>query len=128
MSEKSIRFVLPSLPASANILHRPEFRGGRMVGMRLTDDVNRWQQNILQQGYIPRFDIAKNAVLKLEMDFHFDWSKRRFDVTNLWKATQDVIAKRLGFNDKGVREWHGKAVHDVDREQVIVTLTQALID
>lgn len=99
-----------------------------MVGMKLNDAANRWQQNVMQQGYIPRFEVTKDAVLKLEMDFHFDWTKRRFDVTNLWKLVQDTIAKRLGFNDKGVREWHGRSVHDEAREQVVVTLSIALIE
>lgn len=97
-----------------------------MVGMKLTDEVIRWQQNILQNGYIPRFEIVPDVPLKLEMEFHFDWTKRRFDVTNLWKSIQDLIAKRLGFNDKYVRHWSGKSVHNTEKEFVVVTLSQAL--
>lgn len=123
---KSIRFVLPGpLPPSMNDLYTPTFRGGRMTGMRMKDGARRWQQSMLLS--IPRFVVTEGATLKIDMEFHFDWKKRRFDTQNICKILIDAVASKLGFNDKIVRHGSWASVND-EKEYVVVTLTEALID
>lgn len=97
-----------------------------MTGMQMQDGARRWQQaNLL---FIPRFVITEGATLKIDCEFYFNWSKRRFDCSNLVKLVLDTVAAKLGFNDKIVRHGSWKSVNDVEREQVVVTLSSVLVN
>lgn len=117
---KSIRFVLPNLPPSMNVLYQPTFRAGRMTGMKMQDGARRWQQSVML--LIPRFTVEAGATLQIDMAFYFDWSKRRFDCANLTKLILDTVAAKLGFNDKIVRHGSWRSVNS-KKEYVEVRLS-----
>jgi hypothetical protein len=96
-----VTFTIPKLPPSMNALYEPSFRGGRFTGMKMKDGARNWQQSALE--YIPRFEISEGSTLRIDMEFCYDWAKRRFDAANLGKIVIDSIAYRLGFNDRIVR-------------------------
>lgn len=125
MESKSIRFTLPQLPPSMNTLYQPIVRNGRMTGMRMQDGARRWQQGVML--LIPRFTVSEGATLKIDMEFHFDWKKRRFDCANLCKLCIDSIAAKLGFNDKIVRHGSWASVDD-EKEYVVVALSEAIVE
>ncbi len=122
MDNRSITFTLPALPPSMNDLYEPTFRGGRMTGMKMKDGARRWQQAALF--YIPRFEITEGATLRTDIEFNFNWSKRRFDCANLCKLVIDTVAGRLGFNDKIVRHGSWCSINDLEREFVKVVLSE----
>lgn len=75
------------------------------------------------KGYIPAFAVTEGATLRIDCEFNFDWSERRFDSSNLLKLTLDAICERIGVNDKIVR--HGSWwSQDSDREFARVTITE----
>lgn len=114
----SINFTIPNLPPSMNVLYEPTFRGGRMTGMKMKDGARRWQEMALF--YIPQMKLGEGSTLRIDMEFNFDFSKRRFDCSNLCKLVVDTIAKRLGINDKIVR--HG-SWYSLDSEKEFVSVT-----
>ncbi len=92
-----------------------------MTGMKMRDGARRWQQAALL--YIPRLEITTGATLRVDLQFNFDFSKRRFDTSNLCKLVIDTIAQRLGINDRIVRHGSWTSVDD-EREFCQVVLRE----
>lgn len=118
MTEKSISFVLPRLPASMNSLYQILYHQRRV---ELKPEHRRWKNDM--KSYIPAFTVAEGATLRIDCEFNFDWSKRRFDSANLLKLVLDAICERIGVNDKIVR--HGSWwSQDSQKEFARVTITE----
>lgn len=115
---KSVTFVLPQLPPSINNLYQILY-SRRQV--ELKPEARRWKNDA--KAHVPRFELADGATLRVDCEFNFDFTKRRFDSANLLKLVIDAIAEKLGVNDKVVR--HGSwCSMQSEREFVQVTLTQ----
>lgn len=117
---KTVTFVLPSIPPSMNSLYNVLFAQRRV---ELKPECRRWKNDA--KGYIPHFDLADGSTLRIDCEFSFDFTKRRFDSANLLKLVIDAVAEKLGVNDKVVRHGSWYSLQS-EREMVTVTLTQIL--
>lgn len=122
---KSVRFVLPSLPPSANRLHNIDHRRRRVF---LTDESRKWKSDM--QFLVPRFEIAGTSLLRIDYTAHYPWHhhngrRRRVDVSNLMKLLHDTICERIGVDDSRVSEGSFASV-DAAEERLEITLREIL--
>lgn len=115
---RSITFVLPQIPPSINSLYQILY-ARRQV--ELKPEARRWKNDAKE--HVPRFELADGATLRVDCEFNFDFSKRRFDSANLLKLVIDAIAEKLGINDKIVRHGSWYSLQS-EREFIQVTLTE----
>lgn len=120
---RTVTFTLPCLPRSCNSLYQILYAQRRV---ELRPDVRRFKNDM--KLFVPRFAIAEGAEVRVDMAFYFDLKKRRMDSPNLIKVIIDLVAEKLGFNDRIVRHGSWKSVHDSERESVVVTMTEVVRD
>ncbi len=118
MDNRTITFTLPKLPPSVNALYQVIYAQRRV---ELKPEYRAWKSGMKQ--YVPRFEVGEGATLRIDCEFNFAFSKRRFDCANLLKVLIDCVADRLGFNDRIIRHGSWCSI-DSETEYVRVTLTE----
>jgi Holliday junction resolvase RusA-like endonuclease len=116
---RSVTFVLPSLPPSVNSLYQVIYSQRRV---ELKPEARRWKSDMKQ--YVPRFKVGEGTELRIDLEFNFNYVRRRFDAANLMKLAIDCICEKLGINDKAVRHGSWCSINNTEREFVQVVLTE----
>lgn len=131
---KSVRFTLPSLPASINALYlidtsgRRRFQSGKPRVVYMGEAGRKWKSDM--QLLTPRFDIPDTSLLRIDYTAYYPWhhrngKRRRVDVHNLMKLLFDTICMRIGVDDSRVSCGSFASV-DSQEEKIEVVLTEIL--
>ena len=119
-----VRFTIPLAFPSVNSLHQIIYSQRRV---ELKPEVRKWKNEA--KGHVPRFVLrSQSSLLRADIVFHYPFhyangKLREFDTHNAVKPLLDVIAEKLGFNDKRVKSGSWDSV-DAVSEKVEVVLRE----
>jgi hypothetical protein len=109
----SIRFKLSSVPPSVNSLYNVIFSLKKVV---LKPEVMLWksQSKMMVPKWSPKV-IGKSGFLYLKLDVYTklyckNGQVRKFDVTNMEKATIDMVCEKIGIDDKFISECQARKI------------------
>jgi endodeoxyribonuclease RusA len=121
-----VRFTIPLAFPSVNSLHQIIYSQRKV---ELKPEVRRWRSDAKQ--HIPRFiPRSESSLLRADVVFHYPFyhangKLREFDTHNAVKPLLDVIAEKLGFNDKRVKSGSWDSVDSLN-EKVEVVLREVV--
>lgn len=119
---ESLTFVLPNLPKSINSLYQINFR---LRTVSLKDEVRIWKSE--SKGLIPAWNPVdrKTGFISVKSSFTYNFyyqngKLRQFDTPNMLKALYDLIAEKIGVDDKYLKEGAFSSTHSEEIERVEV--------
>lgn len=123
----SVTFTIPMVPPSCNSLYQVHYKEpdpSRRVTLR--PEARRWKQEGL--AYIPRFRIADDSVLRVDRCYYYPWltkkgSWAKRDSSNLDKLLMDLIAERIGRDDRVFKCGYMDSVNS-PVERTVITLVE----
>lgn len=126
----SVTFVLPFAPPSVNSLYNVNYKEpdpSRRITLK--DECRRWKDEAASR--MPRFKIATDSVLQVDWTVYYPWLTKRGswakrDTSNMMKLLHDMIAHRIGIDD---RRFKSGMMHSVNSpvEKTVVTLCEVTI-
>lgn len=127
---RTVTFVLPSLPPSVNTIYTPVTSvHSATPRFEVKVEWKRWGYDMGR--YIKPIPLRPHSLVRIDMWFFYNWycrngSLRRADVTNMQKYLIDVIAAKIGFDDKIVKFASVGSSHDAENPRSAVKLTEIL--
>jgi hypothetical protein len=116
-----VRFTIPLAFPSVNALHQIIYSQRRV---ELKPEVRRWKNDA--KDHVPRFRLqSQSSLLRADVIFHYPFyyangKLREFDTHNAVKPLLDMIAEKLGFNDKRVKSGSWGSIDSVNEKIEVV--------
>jgi len=123
-----VRFTIPLAFPSVNSLHQIIYSQRKV---ELKPEVRRWKNDA--KSHVPRFVLQSQlSFIRADVVFHYPFyyangKLREFDTHNAVKPLLDLIAEKLGFNDKRVKSGSWDSVDSTD-EKVEVVLREVVVN
>lgn len=119
----SITFTLPSMPPSINALYQIIYSQRRV---EMKPEVRRFKSDMKQ--HVPHFTVAPDSLIQVDLFFYYPFyfkngQLRDIDTQNLIKVCVDLVAEKIGVNDKRAKKGSWDSDDDRD-ERVVVTVTE----
>lgn len=126
----SITFTLPMVPPSVNSLYSVNFKEpdpSRRITLK--DECRLWKNSAA--GYMPRFKVAPDSVIRVDRTYWFNWFTKtgkwaKKDAFNFDKLLFDMISKRINVDDSRFKEGMMRSINS-PVEKTLVCLTEVPI-
>lgn len=116
-----MRFTIPLAFPSVNSLHQIIYSQRKV---ELKPEVRKWKNDA--KGHVPRIVLkSETSLLRADVIFHYPFhyangKLREFDTHNAVKPLLDLIAEKVGFNDKRVKSGSWDSVDSPDEKVEVV--------
>lgn len=119
-----VTFTLPLCPPSVNSLYSINYKAANPADrVSLKPECRRWKSDAKM--YIPRFKIADDSVLRVDRVYYYPWFTKsktwaKRDAFNMDKLLFDMIAEKIGVDDRRFKEGNMVSVNSKVEKTVIV--------
>ena len=99
MGTNTISFVLPSLPASLNVLYELNRPDSGLPRKRLKAEWSLWVSKMMP--YIPAFKVQPDSILQVDRCYYLPWfygngKWRKVDVVNMDALLFNLVSRKVG--------------------------------
>lgn len=107
MGTNTISFVLPSLPASLNVLYELNRPDSGLPRKRLKAEWSLWVSKMMP--YIPAFKVQPDSILQVDRCYYLPWfygngKWRKVDVVNMDALLFNLVSRKVGIDDLYVKK------------------------
>lgn len=119
----TVRFTLPSLPGSLNVLYELNAPNSGLPRKRLKGEWALWVSRAIP--FVPAFRIQTNSILRVDRKYFLPWfykngNWRKVDVVNLDALLFNLVTRKVGIDDMMIKQGFMDSVDSTENKVEIV--------